>query len=194
MDINQLSRVLKKELAGIPQYQETLKILMDNSKTEIWLVGGMVYKTLINKLYKTFLVTHDLDFLTHKQAQLDLPVGWSEQKTKHGEPRLQNGEIRVDIMWLENMHSIIERGLDYKVEHYLSGVPLTIQSIAYDVRGKTLLGEAGIDAILSKTVKVMNQDEYNYCSKTYGDHYSVERYSEMLGFNQESKPPIRPRY
>jgi len=183
MEAGQLSEILEKELVGNHQYQEVLEIFEGNSSGSVWLVGGMVYKTLINKLYQTSITTDDFDFVTHKEDIFDLPAGWSEQKTKHGEPRLQREDIRVDIMWLENMHSILERGLDYKIEHYLSGVPLTIQSIAYDVREKTLLGTVGIEAILSKTVGVMNQDEYDYCLKMYGDHYSVERYAQVLGFS-----------
>ena len=183
MEAGQLSEILERELADNYQYHEVLEIFKGNSSGSIWLVGGMVYKTLINKLYQTSLTTNDFDFVTHKEDIFDLPAGWSEHKTKHGEPRLQKGDTSVDVMWLENMHSILERGLDYKIEHYLSGVPLTIQSIAYDVREKTLLGTVGIEAISSKIVRVMNQDEYNYCLKVYGDHYSVERYTQVLGFN-----------
>ena len=181
MDAKDLVKILENGLASDFRYKEAIQqVISPNCKGEVWLVGGMLYKSILNGLYGTSFTTQDLDFLAHKSDKFILPDGWIGQSTRHGEPKLEKNGTRVDIMWLENMHSILEHGAEYKVESYLSGVPLTIQSIAYDINRKTLLGEAGINAILSRTVGIMNQDEYNYCLETYRDHYSVERFSKEL--------------
>lgn len=79
----------------------------------------------------------------------------------------------VDLFSLQNLHSIERRNLDAYVEHYLTGVPFTIQSIAYDLEKKELVGDVGIKALETKTIGINNFEEAIVYVKEKGTIQSV---------------------
>ena len=72
----------------------------------------------------------------------------------------------MDFVPLNNVNSIIRRGLPATVENYLTGVPLNIQSIAFDINNNRIFGDIGIRALLDKTIAVNNLEE----AKIVSDH------------------------
>lgn len=180
-----LGNLLRKHLSENKIYLEALDVVKGNSNGKVWLIGSGAYKTLLNLLYGGSYEVKDWDFIVTKiTVPLKLENGWTAGETKHGNPKLKKGDFVIDLIALDNIHSIKERDLEPKIANYLSGAPLSIQSIAFDVDEKELLGELGIQSILTKSVGVNNKEEYDYAVNIYGDLYSVKRYANTLGFNE----------
>lgn len=180
-----LGNLLRKHLSENKIYLEALGIVKKNSIGKVWLIGSGVYKKLLNLLYGSGYEIKDWDFIVTKiTTSLKLENGWTAGESKHGNPKLKKGDFVIDLISLDNIHSIKERSLEPKIANYLSGAPLSIQSIAFDVDEKELLGELGIQSILAKTVAINNKEEYDYAASIYGDLYSVKRYANILGFNE----------
>lgn len=183
MDREEINKILDKHLSENKGYLQALDVARKNSSGKIWLIGSGVYKTLLNLLYEQNHTVKDWDFIAEKVFfPLELTDGWTAEKTKHGNPKLIKDDFVIDLVDLNNVHSIKERNLGPEIGHFLSGTPLTIQSVAFDIEEKVVLGEAGIGSILTKTVGVNNRVEYDYAVSIYGDKHSVSRYAEMFGF------------
>ncbi|MDP3999419.1 MAG: hypothetical protein Q8P76_02400 [bacterium] len=180
-----LSNLLNDNLSKNEVYLEALRIIRKNSNGAIWLIGSGVYKTLLNLLYNNHYVIKDWDFIVEKiTTPLKLENGWVAGETKHGNPKLKKDGLVMDLIALNNIHSITKRGLEPDIKHYLSGVPLTIQSIAFNVDQKILIGEAGIESLLNKTIGINNLDEYTYAESIYGDRYTTQHFASVLGFQK----------
>ena len=67
-------------------------------------------------------------------------------------------EQEIDVIPLNTVVSIAQRRLEASIENYLSGVPLTIQAIAYDIETGQLLGDVGIQAITNRTLGINNRE------------------------------------
>ncbi len=186
-DLRELSNLLGNNLSQSGVYLEALDGVRKNSQGKTWLIGSGVYKTLLNALYGCAYSIKDWDFITEMiTAPIKLGDGWIATETKHGNPKLKKGDFVIDLIALDNIHSIKERNIEPNINNYLSGTPLTIQSIAFDVNRNELLGEVGIQSILTKTVGVNNKAEYDYAAGIYGDLYSTKRYADRLGFKKYS--------
>ncbi len=169
-------------LAGNSAYLEAVRIARKHGSGRIWLIGSGVYKTLLNVLYGSSHAIKDWDFIVERiSAPLKAESGWTAGMTKYGNPKLKKDSLAVDLIPLNNIHSIKQRGLKADIAHFLSGTPFTIQSLAFDIAGHALLGEAGIASILTRTAGINNQEEYDYAISMYGDVYLKERYAERLG-------------
>ena len=137
-----------------------LEIINKNCEGNKWLIGGSVYKTIINKYYGIPFKSCDCDFVVeHVANELILPAEWVCKNNKYGNPKLLFKDISMDIIPINKLHSIIQRELTPTIENYLTGTPFTIQSIAYDFTANKVIGSIGINAILSKTVRINNYDE-----------------------------------
>lgn len=182
MNTDALGRILYESLARNEKYMDSLKIVRQNSAGAIWLIGSGVYKILLSALYGRTFRVKDWDFIVEKvSAPLKLENDWELAETKHGNPKLKRSDFVIDLISLDNIHSIKERSIEPSIENYLSGVPLTIQSIAFDISANKLLGDVGVQSILQRTVGVNNEAEYNYAAGIYGDRYSVKHYADALG-------------
>ena len=67
-----------------------------------------------------------------------------------------NGKVEIDYIPLDKIYSIIKRKMTPKIENYLSGVPLKIAAIAYDVKRGKLVDGGGLEAIKNRKVAVNN--------------------------------------
>jgi hypothetical protein len=127
----------------------------------------------------------DLDFLVEKvQPEFYLPPGWEQHTGRFGNPKLIKGKLMIDFVPLATVYSIVKRNLPPTIENYLSGTPLTIQSIAYDLQEQQLLGEVGLQAIQERRVVVHNREMAEYAAKMKGkplDDYIFEK-ALQLGF------------
>ncbi len=180
-----LEKLLMEALLEDKTYLEALDIVKKNSEGKIWLAGSGVYKNILNKLYGSNHAIKDYDFIVERiRKPIQIESDWTITESKHGNPKLKNNERMIDLISINNIHSVKERNLEPSIENYMSGVPLTIQSIAYDITDKKLLGAAGIESILDKTIGIQNQGEYDYSTSIYKEHYSVGRYARILGLKE----------
>ncbi|MBI2103161.1 hypothetical protein HYT55_04935 [Candidatus Woesearchaeota archaeon] len=137
------------------EFREALDIAQKNSYGYLWLVGGFLYRTVATELYGITKPVVDVDFVAEVIAEdFFIPEGWKKVKTTLGSPRFRSGLKQVDLIPLSGVHSIIHRNLQPTIENYLTGVPLTVQSLAYDIHEEKVIGERGIDALQQQVVEV----------------------------------------
>ena len=128
-----------------------------------YLAGGIVYRTIIAEEYGIPQKEHDTDVIIEQPpAAITLPAGWTLTQNKYGNQKIISEQQNIDIMILSNHHSIMRRKLTPSITHYLTGVPFSIQSLVYDCDEQQLLGNAGIDSILTKTIRINNYEEAFY--------------------------------
>jgi len=132
-------------------------------------VGGGLSRTLISNLYGGVKTEVDYDFIVNTlNSQLILPDGWKVTTNKYGNPKLIKEKQTIDIMPLDTIHSIKRRKLTPTINHFLTGTPFTIQSLAYNIKSEELVGPIGIKAILTKTVGINNLKQAMYNTKLKG--------------------------
>jgi len=135
-------------------YQAALRIVKNNSEGRIWLIGGAVYRTL---LFGDCDQAKDFDFIAdyvRDDCDLFVPEGYSISRTGMGGLRLYSSNDSIDIVTLKDVFQIKSRGLEPSIKNYLSGVPLNIQSIVWDVGRRQIRGEIGIKAIGDRVLRV----------------------------------------
>lgn len=184
-DSKELSQLLARALLKNEGYLEALDVVKKNSRGKIWLIGGGVYKTLLNLLYGDNFKTKDWDFIAERLVEAPRFECWEVMKSGFGNPKLKKGDFYVDLVPLDNIHSIKERGLEPNIDNYLSGTPLTIQSIAFDVDEHSILGEVGLRSVLTRTVGVNNRAAHECARTMYPAHYELSRWAEALGLMEE---------
>lgn len=154
--------LLKKfalRIRSIPSFEVTLSLVRRISKGKVWLVGGAAYQSIVHELYGLNFIPKDFDFLveelnTEQFSEKDVIF----TKNSFGNIKIKYKGIEIDVVPLNNVHSIQERGLLPTIENYLSGTPLSIQSIAFDIDKNVILGEVGIQAILQRKIEVQNKE------------------------------------
>ncbi len=142
-------------------FYEVQKILKEYTQGNIWLIGGFVYRSIVKGLYGTSRPDIDLDFIIEKpEKDIIFPENWKEIKNNYGNTKfIRNDGLIVDFIPLDNVNSIIRRNLNSTVENFLTGTPMTIQSIAYDISRNIVIGPIGLKAIKDKTVAINNIEE-----------------------------------
>lgn len=145
----------------------------------------MVFRTLASQIYGSQKPEADLDFIVENvSSQIVLPDGWENRKNRFGNPKFINGEKQIDFVPLDNVYSITSRELEPTIENFLSGTPLTIQAVVYNITSNRLTGEKGLDAIQRKIVEVNNLSFAEYAAQKKGkslNQYMQEK-AEELGF------------
>lgn len=182
MDITQVFLFGIKDCEEFP---EALEIVKKNSSGKIWLIGGFVYKTIASQLYGLPKPKVDLDFVVeYPVTDFNLPSGWRADKNRFGNPKLMKGKKQIDYVPLGNIYSIIQRQIEPTIENFLTGVPLTIQSVAYDVNKNRVIGEIGIDALQRKVVEVndLHFAEYAAKKKNKSLQSMIQEKADDLGF------------
>ena len=136
-------------------FHQGIDIIKNNSNGNSWLVGGFIYRTIASKLYGCKRPEVDLDFVIELPVKdFTLPDKWGVKMNRFGNPKLFKGNQEIDYVPLNNVYSIIRRNIAPTIDNFLSGVPLTIQAIAYDVNAGKVIGEVGIKAILDRVIQV----------------------------------------
>ncbi|HII14841.1 MAG TPA: hypothetical protein HA362_00850 [Nanoarchaeota archaeon] len=161
------------------------KIVLDNSSGKVWLIGGSVYRNIAHILYGADKPKVDFDFIIESPKEnIILPKGWKLGKNHYGNPKFLGRRFSIDFVPLHNISSILRRKLAPSIKNYLTGTPLTVQSIAYDVKGGKLAGEIGLKAIAEKTIGINNKEQAQIYALKKGISIEemVRRKSESLGF------------
>ena len=157
----EMENALAKELKDNKEYAEVLNIVKKNTLGKIWLIGGAVSRNIIKAIYKYSQPQHDFDFLVEKlKEDLIVSVDWKIAKNKFNNPKFIRGNTEVDIVPLETVESILERKLKPTIEHFLTGTPLDIQSLVFDVDKKELIGDLGIKALQRKEIRINNKKRF----------------------------------
>lgn len=142
--------------------QEILDILSHNTSGNLYLVGGFVYRSLALRLQgKEFGTLPDLDFVTDKIDFKSIPKEWKVGNNKYGGLKITTARFSIDIDEFRHHVNIKHLSLPHTVNSYLLAVPLNIQSIAYDVRNKNILGDIGIESLNERKICVNNQAIFN---------------------------------
>ena len=162
--MDDITRAFLEGIKDYPELTEALDIVKPNYTGKIWLIGGTVYRTIVRQLYGGESRAVDVDFILEEiNPKLVLPEGWTETRNRSGAQKLVNGSKSIDIPQLKELYSIKYRHLPPSIEHYLSGVPLTVQSIAYDFAENRVIGEKGIDALRRRVVEVNDHHFAQHC-------------------------------
>lgn len=165
-----LAKLLSRHLSKSASFHKALFIVKKNSRGRVWLIGGGVFRSLASLLYGIKLPPGtDFDFIVEYGNEFPkLEKGWIMERNRHGNPKFRNGSLSVDVVTLKTVHSIRRRRLHYSIKNYLSGVPMTIQSFAYEIYRKKLVGNVGLDSLMTKTIRINNKAEYQYSSQIKG--------------------------
>jgi len=167
------------------EFSEALEIVKKNSSGKIWLIGGFVYRTIASQLYGLPKPEVDLDFIVeYPVSDFDLPSGWRADKNRFGNPKLVNGKKQIDYVPLGNIYSILQRQIEPTIENFLTGVPLTVQSVAYDINENRVIGEIGIDALQRKVVEANDLPFAEYAAKKKNKSLQamIQEKADGLGF------------
>lgn len=150
------------------EFNTALEIVKRNSEGKIWLIGGFVYRGIASQIYGISKPEIDLDFIVEKNSkEYSLPENWVISKNRFGNPKFVNEFTKeeIDFVPINNIYSIKQRNLEPTIENYLSGVPLNVQSIVFDISKKEIIGNVGIQAIKDKVVKVNDIEFARYAAK-----------------------------
>ena len=186
----EFTEIFKKFLKASSEFPEIFDIAQRNSQGRIWIIGGFIYRNIIRKIYGEIpdQKTVDVDFLIEEkpeQGHLYLPEEWHPKMTDYGNLYLTKDNVRIDLNFLFNFHSILARNLRPRISHFFTGTPLNIQSIAYDFSKKEVTGWLGVNSIRRKTVKVNNSNEARYEAQKRGISIEdlVKEKANELNFN-----------
>ncbi len=143
-----------------PEYEEAVGMVKANSAGHVWLIGGFVCRSIIQELYGIPMSKEvDLDFVVEKARPITVPDGWKLEQNKYGNPKLVGPTYEIDYIPLESVHSVLRRGLAPTIENFLSGTPLNVQSIAFDITNNQIIGEIGIKSIKDKVVAINDLEQ-----------------------------------
>lgn len=141
------------------EFQEAIDLVKANSEGNAWLIGGYVCRGIIQELYGVPIGDYDFDFFVEGAREIRVPDGWEQRINSYGNPKLIGPHYEIDYVPLKSIHSIVRRGLEPTIDNFLTGAPLTIQSIAYDIDNQKVIGEAGILAIKNREVGINNLEQ-----------------------------------
>jgi len=188
-----------------PIYREIFKIAEENLEGRKWIIGGFVYRNIIEELYSTKTKRkegiEDIDFLGEKFSRI-IPVSykeWSLRRTDFLNPYyLRKNNYRVDLNDIPNFFTILLKySVKPTIENIIDYTPLNIQSIAWEVDYKKLydgkiegklIGDKGIKAIHEKNIVVNNIQEMLYLANKKGrpldlEYFVKEKAEQLVVFN-----------
>lgn len=160
----ELGEIYRKFLRRNQQFDEAYEIARKNSRGNVWVIGGYLYRNLAKEIYGEESVCTpditDIDFLFEGQIRdFYMPAGWELKFTDYGNPYFMRGKERIDLNNLLTFSSILMRKLSPTLVHFLTGTPLNIQSVAYDCKaGKVIARRAGINALNCRTIRINNHE------------------------------------
>ncbi|MDO8676694.1 MAG: hypothetical protein Q7K16_03550 [Candidatus Azambacteria bacterium] len=169
-------------------FKESADLVKKNSNGGgVWLIGGFLYQNIAVQLYGLEeQKAKDIDFIVENPAdKIAFPNNWKEKTTSYNNPKfIRNDGLIVDLVPLKEVNSIVRRNLPAIIENYLTGVPLNIQSIVFDINNNRVFGDIGIKALLDKTVAINNLEEAMVTSehKKKPIQQIIKEKAEALGF------------
>lgn len=171
-----------------PVFLEILDLVKQNSKGKIWIIGGFVYKNLTSALNvnKDKVYNYDIDFIVEEKNDpiKEIP-GWKIEINNYGS---QNYVRDRNKMSFTDIHKAIRISSiqNPTIEKFIEETPLNIQSIAYDLEENKIIGEKGVEALLTKTIKINNKEQAEFYAKKKGKKIIdiLEEKMNELGFGK----------
>ena len=169
----QLSRRVLKELNKDQNFKDVYQMVSNKSKTKPYLVGGKLYRTLVEIMYDYPARSRsaDFDFAAEEIRE--------SKKKKKGRIKLNANGVGASFVLADSDYSgesikmtsaygcpidLINipdlKGLDGAtpdINGYLTSVPLSIQSIAMDLEKCIIFGKVGIESLNERFVWINNQ-------------------------------------
>ena len=187
MEVDLLTKCFQDAASESQEFHEVLEIINSNSLGQTWLIGGFVYRSIAKRLYGSGKINVDLDFIIEAPTtKLNLPSNWTESVNHYSNPKLIKSDgLSIDFVPLEKVSSIARRNLPATIESFLTGTPLNIQSIAYELNSQKVIGNIGRRAILDRIVTINDPEQaLIYASKKQKSiEEIVAEKAESLGFS-----------
>jgi hypothetical protein len=156
LTLEYLSESFKELVSSDADFHEACEIVRQNSSGRRWMIGGFLYRNLVNILYGTEKPAKDFDFIIEtSNPEIVLSESWSQSQNRFGNPKFK-GRFEIDLVPLSNVYSIAQRQLPPKIEHFLDGTPFNIHSLVYDIDEETVQGEIGREALEKRVFEVNN--------------------------------------
>lgn len=190
-------------LNTFPLAQEVFQLItLYTGGSEIYLVGGKIYRNLIELLHfiNVNAESKDWDFLCLgipiKPANTSLPVGWREIKFYRGNFTIRlkhESGITVDIISIYDAATIMNISfntvanlLDTKqyynaVEIYFQSVPLDSQATALDLSTEHLFGDVGLQSVFNLSIKLKRPESLLMWDIDPDNYLAHKLYSMNLG-------------
>lgn len=157
--------IRKVEKKRNPSYEEIINIGMKNSEGNLWILGGFVYRLIIEEIYGRELRKGgvDIDFVAEELSERPyIPRGWKQRRSKYMNPYLVKKRHKIDLNDLPNFRTLATKEYIPTIENILERSQLNIQSVAWDCQKEILIGNEGILSIKNQLVKVNNLKEAEY--------------------------------
>jgi hypothetical protein len=185
MNVEELSKIFNESAEKNLGYKEATSIVLKNSRKRVWLIGGFIFRILAMQLYGTPAPKSDFDFIIEEPKKtLILPLDWKTKKNHFGSFKLIGPKFDIDFIPLNNVYAIKKKRISPTIENYLSTVPLTIQSLAFELKTNKLLGKIGVKSLLTKTIDINNReiaaDFFEIYNKSLEDY--LKEKADSLGF------------
>ncbi len=151
-----------------PIFLEVLDLVKQNSRGKIWLIGGYLYRNLWNALYKGQVYDYDIDFIVEEKSNIlkDIP-NWKIEVNSYGNPNYVRKENKMSFTDISKVIRISGQKIQ-TIEKFIEETPLNIQSIAYDLENNNIIGEKGINALISKNIAVNNLGQAEFYANKKG--------------------------
>lgn len=160
-----MNDILCEAITTDKEVRQAIRLVEENSSGKIYLVGGYVFRTIAEKWYDTHPERTDIDIIVENlAAQIALSErrkaeGWNVRTNSFGHPKFFCQNLVVDCWPLSETSQIKRKEQTSTLRNYLSGTPLTVQSIVYDLLEEVVIGEVGMRALLEKTVRVNDLEQ-----------------------------------
>src|SRR3989338_7042195 len=153
-----LSKIYTEFLKTSKVYKEVLRIVKLNNKNRHWLIGGFVYRNLINLLYGTTLKKDiDIDILIEDWPKKYKTIeGWKIQSNFYGNPKFVKSKQCLDLIPLKSLYHFKAQNLKPTVKNYLGCTRYSVESIVFDTKNKKIIGPIGIKSIFERKIAINN--------------------------------------
>lgn len=186
--------LFERSLIDYP-FEKFLNIAKKHSEGKIWVIGGFVYRNIIQELYGTPYEKRpiDIDFLVESHVRKAIRQRrWKHSVTDTGELCFTKGNrYKISINSFASFHSIasrpshpdaLSRPRHLDIEYFYKFNPLDIQAISYDCDERIVEGEKAFEAIQNKLIAVNN---------SVGAKWEADRISKKLGISVSVNDLVR---
>lgn len=194
------SEIYQKFAESDGRLNEAYEIARTNSKGNIWIIGGYVYRNLARMIYDEknhySLENIDIDLLVEEPGKtFNLSEEWKVKWTPFSNLRFTKGRRKIDLNLLQSLQWLWARNLNrpHTIYDFLENTALNIQSIVFDFGKKEIEGDIGMQAIRMAKVFVNNHQSARFQAMTKGisiDELIMQKAHE-IGFYYDKKRVIQ---
>jgi len=212
--MKKLSKNLSKRLLTVlnkdPNFKDAYQMVCNRSKTKPYLVGGKLYRTLIELMYDYPARSHSCDFdfavcevVKRKRFKektislhdgtfdyIQVPVNGTYGNGGSTKMRTREG-ASIDLIDISGLKAVRAKKQPLSIEGYIGSVPLSVQAIAMDIEKCEVFGKVGLDSLNEKYVWVHNSFTMEQYIKYKGG--TVDRYIKKKADSIRFGCPVKPK-